>query len=65
MSRAVPFIQADIFTTRPFAGNPAGAILDADGLSESDMRALAVELRLPGLAFVTHPTMIRLTNTPR
>ncbi len=56
MSRAVPFVQADIFTRRPFAGNPAGAILDAEGLSESDMRALAGELRLPGLAFVTRPT---------
>jgi PhzF family phenazine biosynthesis protein len=56
VSRVVPFVQADIFTTRPFAGNPAGAILDADGLAESDMRALAVELRLPGLAFVTRPT---------
>jgi PhzF family phenazine biosynthesis protein len=56
VSRAVPFVQADVFTTRPFAGNPAGAILDADGLSEADMRALAVELRLPGLAFVTRPT---------
>jgi len=56
VSRAVPFVQADIFTTRPFGGTPAGAILDADGLSESDMRALAGELRLPGLAFVTRPT---------
>ncbi len=56
MSRVVPFVQADIFTTRPFAGNPAGAILDADGLAEADMRALAVGLRLPGLAFVARPT---------
>ena len=56
MSRAVPFVQADIFTARPFAGNPAGAILDADGLAEADMRALAAELRLPGLAFVARPT---------
>ena len=56
MSRAVPFVQADVFTTRPFAGNPAGAILDADGLPDADMRALAAELRLPGLAFVTRPT---------
>jgi len=56
VSRVVPFVQADVFTTRPFTGNPAGAILDADGLAEADMRALAVELRLPGLAFVTRPT---------
>ena len=56
VSRAVPFVQADVFTTRPFAGNPAGAILDADGLAEAEMRALAGELRLPGLAFVTRPT---------
>jgi PhzF family phenazine biosynthesis protein len=56
VSRAVPFVQVDVFTTRPFAGNPAGAILDADGLPDADMRALAAELRLPGLAFVTRPT---------
>jgi trans-2,3-dihydro-3-hydroxyanthranilate isomerase len=56
VTRAVPFVQADIFTTRPFAGNPAGVVLDADGLAEAEMRSIAAEMRLAGTAFVTRPT---------
>jgi PhzF family phenazine biosynthesis protein len=52
----LPVIQADIFTTRPFAGNPAAAVLDADGLDESAMRRIASELRAPGTAFVSRST---------
>ena len=56
MPRTVPFLQADIFTTRAFAGNPAGAVLDADGLSETDMARIAAELRLAGTCFVFRAT---------
>jgi PhzF family phenazine biosynthesis protein len=58
VARAVPFVQADIFTTRAFAGNPAGAVLDADGLSEGEMGRIAAEMRLAGTCFVaraSHP----------
>jgi PhzF family phenazine biosynthesis protein len=56
VTRAVPFVQADIFTTRPFAGNPAGAVLDADDLGDGEMRQIAAEMRLAGTAFVTRST---------
>ena len=56
MPRAVPFLQADIFTTRAFAGNPAGAVLDADGLSDADMGCIAAEMRLAGTCFVFRAT---------
>ena len=52
---ALPIIQADIFTDRPFAGNPAGAVLDADGLDEAAMQRIAGEMLVPGTAFVSAP----------
>jgi trans-2,3-dihydro-3-hydroxyanthranilate isomerase len=45
--------RVDVFTSRPFAGNPAAAVLDADGLSESAMQAIAREMRAAGTAFVS------------
>jgi PhzF family phenazine biosynthesis protein len=56
VGRAVPFLQADIFTTRAFAGNPAGAVLDADGLTEAEMGRIAAEMRLAGTCFVMRST---------
>lgn len=56
MSRAVPVLHVDVFTDRPFAGNPAAALLDADGLSEAQMQRMAAEMRLAGTAFVSAPT---------
>lgn len=56
MPRVAPFVQADIFTTRVFAGNPAGAVLDADALTEADMGRIAAEMRLAGTCFVTRTT---------
>lgn len=53
MSAPLPIIQADIFTDRPFAGNPAGAVLDADDLDEATMQRIAAEMRVPGTAFVS------------
>jgi PhzF family phenazine biosynthesis protein len=49
----VPVIQADIFTDRPFAGNPAVAVLDADGLDATDMQRIAAEMLVAGTAFVS------------
>jgi trans-2,3-dihydro-3-hydroxyanthranilate isomerase len=54
--RLVPFVQADVFATRPFGGNPAGAVLDADEIGEEEMQAIAAETRLAGTAFVTRTT---------
>jgi trans-2,3-dihydro-3-hydroxyanthranilate isomerase len=45
----------DTFTTRSFAGNPAGVISDADGLSHETMQKIASEmlLNIIEIAFVT------------
>jgi PhzF family phenazine biosynthesis protein len=53
VSAPIPIIQADIFTARPFAGNPAAAVLDADGLDEAAMQRIASEMLVPGTAFVS------------
>ncbi|MEU5951986.1 PhzF family phenazine biosynthesis isomerase [Streptomyces sp. NPDC047525] len=44
--------QVDSFTTTPFTGNPAGVILDAEGMTEGDMLAVARELNNSETAFV-------------
>lgn len=52
MTRAVEIRQVDAFTVRPFAGNPAGVVLDADGLSDEQMQRIAAELKAPETGFV-------------
>jgi len=53
VSAAVPIFQIDAFTDRPFAGNPAGVVLDAARLDESQMRRIAVEMNQAETAFVS------------
>src|SRR5689334_12823656 len=53
VTAAIAVLQADVFTARAFAGNPAVAVLDADGLDEAAMQRIAGELRAPGTAFVS------------
>ena len=52
MGVKVRVFQVDAFTTQRFCGNPAGVVLDAEHLSEQDMRALARELNSGDCAFV-------------
>ena len=47
--------QVDVFTLERFAGNPAGVVLDADGLGEAQMQAIARELNNSETAFVLAP----------
>lgn len=54
--RGVPFYQVDAFTTRRFAGNPAGVVPDARGLSARTMQRMARELGNPETAFLLPPT---------
>ena|SRR2546428_4403416 len=56
MSAPVPIIKVDVFTDRPFAGNPAAAVLDADGLSEAQMQGIATEMNMAGTALVSAST---------
>jgi PhzF family phenazine biosynthesis protein len=48
--------HVDAFTTEPFAGNPAGVVLDARGLSDAAMQNIARELNLSETAFILPPT---------
>jgi PhzF family phenazine biosynthesis protein len=47
--------QVDSFTREKFTGNPAGVVLNADGLSEKQMLAIARELNNSETAFVFSP----------
>ncbi|MCX6121297.1 MAG: PhzF family phenazine biosynthesis protein [Ignavibacteriales bacterium] len=46
----------DAFTKKPFAGNPAGVVLDANGLADSQMQLIARELNLSETAFILPAT---------
>jgi len=51
-----PFVQVDVFADRPGAGNPLAVVLDATGLDEAAMQAIARWTRLPETTFVFPPT---------
>jgi len=46
------YFVVDAFTSDRWAGNPAGVVLDAAGLSDSTMKAIAAEFNLSETAFV-------------
>ena len=55
-SRAtLPYEVVDVFTDRPFAGNPLAVVLDADDLPTTAMQALAAEFGLSETAFPVPP----------
>ena len=45
----------DVFTETPLAGNPLAVVLDADGLDDARMQAIAREFNLPETVFVFAP----------
>jgi trans-2,3-dihydro-3-hydroxyanthranilate isomerase len=49
----IPFALVDAFTTQPFAGNTAGVVTAADGLSTEQMQAIARELGQTETCFVS------------
>ena len=51
-----PYVQVDVFADRPGAGNPLAVVLEADGLSDAEMQAIAKWTRLPETTFVLPPT---------
>lgn len=53
------FYQLDVFTDKPFAGNPLAVITDGDGLSRRQMQAIAREMNLAETVFVQKPTGTR------
>jgi len=46
----------DVFTDRPFTGNPLAVVFGADGLARDQMQALAREFHLSETVFVLPPT---------
>ena len=53
------FYQLDVFTTRPFEGNPLAVVTDGDGLTRARMQAIAREMNLSETVFVQKPTTTR------
>jgi trans-2,3-dihydro-3-hydroxyanthranilate isomerase len=51
--------QLDVFTSKPFAGNPLAVITDGDNLSVPHMQAIAREMNLSETVFVQRPTSNR------
>jgi len=52
----IPILQVDAFTERPFGGNPAAVVLDAQRLSDTQMQVIASEMRVAGTAFLMPAT---------
>ena len=53
MSR--PYYVVDAFTSQRYAGNPAAVVLDAEGLDDAQMQAIAAEFNLSETTFVLPP----------
>jgi PhzF family phenazine biosynthesis protein len=50
------FKQVDVFTARPFYGNPVAVVLDSDGLTTDDMQRIARWTNLSETTFLLPPT---------
>ncbi|QIK80253.1 PhzF family phenazine biosynthesis protein [Lysobacter sp. HDW10] len=55
MKKSRRFTQVDVFANRPGAGNPLAVVLDAEGLDDATMQAIAAWTRLPETTFVFPP----------
>jgi PhzF family phenazine biosynthesis protein len=51
-----PFAQVDVFTTKPYRGNPVAVVLDGSGLSANQMQRFAHWTNLSETTFVLPPT---------
>ena len=51
-SRTYEFVQVDVFTQTPLAGNPLAIFTDGRGLSDAEMQALAREMNLSETTFI-------------
>lgn len=49
------FVTVDVFTEKPFGGNPLAVVLDAEGLETEQMQNLAMEFNLAETTFVLPP----------
>ncbi|WP_305784946.1 PhzF family phenazine biosynthesis protein [Symbioplanes lichenis] len=61
----VAYEIVDVFTDRPFAGNPLAVVFGAEALAGDQMQALAREFNLSETVFVLPPTDIEATYRAR
>lgn len=55
-AREYRFAQVDVFTDRVFGGNPLAVVLEATGLADGEMQAIAKEMNLSETTFLLPPT---------
>ncbi|MGH7853031.1 MAG: PhzF family phenazine biosynthesis isomerase, partial [Candidatus Binatia bacterium] len=53
---SLPFKQVDVFTQKPFFGNPVAVVLEAEELSSDDMQRIAAWTNLSETTFVLPPS---------
>jgi len=61
----LPYYVIDAFASERYTGNPAAVVLDAAGLDESAMQAIAAEFNLSETTFVLPPIQPRKTEDGR
>ncbi|HLX80184.1 MAG TPA: PhzF family phenazine biosynthesis protein [Burkholderiales bacterium] len=54
--KTLKFKQVDVFTSRPFLGNPVAVVLEGAGMSAADMQRVAAWTNLSETTFVLPPT---------
>jgi trans-2,3-dihydro-3-hydroxyanthranilate isomerase len=57
MTTSVSFYFVDVFASRPLTGNPLSLVPDADGLDESQMRAISREFNQSETTFLLRPSL--------
>src|SRR5215467_3069396 len=57
MASRVSFYFVDVFATGPLTGNPLSLMPDADGLDETQMRAIAREFNQSETTFLLRPSL--------
>jgi trans-2,3-dihydro-3-hydroxyanthranilate isomerase len=56
MPESLPYAIVDVFSDRPFAGNPLAVVLDGESLTGDQMQRLARQFNLSETAFPLRPT---------
>lgn len=59
------YVQLDVFASHPGDGNPLAVVLEAQGLDDATMQAIARWTRLPETTFVFPPTTPEATHAIR
>ena len=57
--QTLPFKQVDVFTQKPFLGNPVAVVIGAEGLAPEEMQRIAAWTNLSETTFVLQPSSER------